>query len=329
MTAKILLNLKKAELSYLIKKWIQIKDISKKPWHLCDMINWSRGRSFMLFSTCCYAGLNLCVKQLHHIPPVEMLFFRSLISFAICAVGIYQAGVSLFGNNKKWLIIRGCAGILALWLYFTCLQKIPLASAVAIQYTSPVFTALFASFILGEKMNKWKWVFFLVSMVGVGFIKGFDPRLSLSFTLIGLASALFSGLAYTSVRKLHATENPFVIIIYFPMLALPITGIYSYLNWVSPIGTDWFFILAMGILTQFGQFSATQAIQMERLENVTFLNYFGIILALGLGFFLFQETFDAVSLSGMGLVLGGIFLNLVDKEKMKARRPAFLKSRMK
>lgn len=273
----------------------------------------------MLISTFAYAGLNLCVKQLQHLPALELLLFRSLISFAICIVGIWQAGVFIFGNNKKWLVIRGFAGIVALWLYFSCLQKIPLASAVAIQYTSPVFTALFASIILSEKMNRWKWIFFLISIAGVGFIKGFDTRLSLEYSLIGVGSAMFSGLAYTSIRKLHATENPFVIILYFPMLAIPITGIYSYFNWVQPIGADWFYILAMGLLTQIGQFSATRAIQLERLENVTFLNYFGIILALGLGFFIFQETFDWVSLTGMGMVLAGIFLNLVDKDKVKAK----------
>lgn len=215
---------------------------------------------------------------------------------------------------------------MALWLYFSSLQKIPLASAVAIQYTSPVFTAVFAGLLLKERMGKWKWVFFLVSMIGVGFIKGYDSRIPMEYVAIGLASALFSGLAYTSIRKLHTTENPYVIIIYFPMLALPITAIYSWLNWIQPIGVDWLFILAMGILTQFGQISATKAIHLERLENVTFLNYFGIILALGLGYVLFQETFDWVSITGMGMVLAGIFLNLVDKEKIKAKKSSFISS---
>lgn len=272
----------------------------------------------MLLSTIAYAGLNLCVKELRHLPALELLFFRSIISFAICATAIWQAGISFLGHNRRWLFIRGCAGILALWLYFNSLQKIPLASAVAIQYTSPVFTALFASLLLSEKMSRWKWIFFLLSMFGVVLIKGWDNRLPMPYLLMGIASAMFSGLAYTSIRKLHSTENPFVIILWFPMLAIPITGLYSFLNWVQPQGRDWFLILAMGLLTQVGQMSATRAIQMERLEQVTFLNYFGIILALGLGFFLFQETFDWVSLSGIGLVMAGIFLNLLDKDKMKA-----------
>jgi len=269
----------------------------------------------MLASTGFYAILNLCVKELSYIPALEMIFFRSAISFVICAFGIWQAGVYFFGKNHKWLIIRGLAGIMALWLYFSSIQNMPLASAVAIQYTSPVFTALLATFLLSEKMSKWKWIFFIISMIGVFLIKGFDTRLPLTYVLIGLASAIFSAIAYNAVRKLHHTEHPLVIIMYFPMVALPFSGVYSYLNWVSPLGWDWIFVLIMGLCTQAGQLCMTKAIQMERLENVTFLNYFGIFFALFLGFVAYGEVFNLISLVGMALVAGGIFLNLFEKKK--------------
>jgi len=279
------------------------------------MLIWSKGKSYMLASTGFYAILNLCVKKLSYIPALEMIFFRSAISFVICAFGIWQAGVYFFGTNHKWLLIRGVAGIMALWLYFSSIQNMPLASAVSIQYTSPVFTALLATFLLSEKMSKWKWLFFFLSMVGVFLIKGVDARLPFQFVSIGLASAFFSAIAYNAVRKLHKTEHPLVIIIYFPMVALPFSGLYSYLHWVSPLGWDWALVLIMGLCTQAGQLCMTKAIQLERLENVTFLNYFGIIFALILGFVAYDETFGWMAYLGMFLVMAGIFLNLFEKKK--------------
>lgn len=279
------------------------------------MVGWSKGKSFMLLSTLFYAVLNMCVKHLSYLPALELIFFRSAISFVICFVGIRMAGVSMFGNNHKWLIIRGVAGILALWLYFSSIHKMPLASAVTIQYTSPVFTALFATFLLGEKMSGWKWMFFMLSMLGVILIKGVDGRVPLEYLFIGLASAVCSGVAYNAVRKLNVSEHPLVIILYFPMVALPISGIYCIFNWVSPVGWDWLIALTMGICTQLGQYCMTRAIQLERLENVTFLNYLGIIFALGLGFVAFNEVYGWVSFLGMGLVLAGIFLNLFEKKR--------------
>jgi drug/metabolite transporter (DMT)-like permease len=99
------------------------------------------------------------------------------------------------------------------------------------------------------------------------------------------------------------------------MVALPVTGLYSALNWVSPIGWDWALALLMGLATQAGQYCMTRAIQLERLENVTFLNYTGILLALLLGFLAYGEVFHWVSLLGMALVAGGIFLNLFERKK--------------
>jgi drug/metabolite transporter (DMT)-like permease len=274
----------------------------------------------MLASTFFYAILNLCVKELSYIPALELIFFRSAISFIICSVGIWRAGVYFFGNQHSWLIVRGIAGILALWLYFSSIQKMPLASAVAIQYTSPVFTAMFATFLLSEKMSLWKWVFFALSMVGVFLIKGFDSKIPLTYAAIGLASAMCSGIAYNAVRKLNQSEHPLVIILYFPLVALPISGLYSALHWVEPKGWDWFLVLLMGVCTQAGQYCMTRAIQLEKLEQVTFLNYTGILLALGLGFVFYGEIFEWISLLGMAFVSAGIFLNLIDKTYLKRNR---------
>ncbi len=274
----------------------------------------------MLASTFFYAILNLCVKELSYIPALELIFFRSAISFIICSLGIWRAGVYFFGTQHSWLIIRGIAGIMALWLYFSSIQKMPLASAVAIQYTSPVFTALFATFLLSEKMSVWKWLFFLLSMAGVFLIKGVDSRIPLPYVGLGLASAIFSGIAYNAVRKLNQTEHPLVIILYFPLVALPISGIYSALNWVSPKGWDWALAILMGICTQAGQYCMTRAIQLERLQQVTFLNYTGILLALGLGFAFYGEVFDWISLMGMAFVSAGIFLNLIDRTYLNRNR---------
>jgi drug/metabolite transporter (DMT)-like permease len=271
----------------------------------------------MLASTGFYAILNLCVKELSYIPAFELVFFRSTISFIICAFGIWRAGIYFFGHNHKWLLIRGMTGIVALWLYFSSIQNMPLASAVSILYTSPIFAAILATFLLKETMNKWKWIFFFLSMIGVFLIKGFDARLPLIYVLMGVASAFFSAIAYNAVRKLRHTDHPLVVILYFPLVALPISGIFTYVNWVNPIGWDWFIILLMGICTQAGQYCMTRAIQMERLEHVTFLNYAGIFFALVLGFLTYGETFSWMSLLGMAFVAAGIFLNLFDREKDK------------
>jgi len=72
-----------------------------------------------------------------HIPAVEIVFFRSLVSLVLSYLILTKAKVSVWGNNRKVLISRGFTGAIALILYFITLQVIPLASAVTIQFLSP------------------------------------------------------------------------------------------------------------------------------------------------------------------------------------------------
>ncbi len=274
----------------------------------------------MLLSTLFLAFMNLCVKFLSHIPPYEILFFRALISGVICLGMLKRLGVSPWGNNKWLLVARGFAGIGSLLLYFTTLQHIPLASAVTIQYLAPIFTAMMAVFILNEKMHWKQWAYFLVSFAGVVFLKGTDERVPMLYLLIGIGSALFTSAAFNVVRKLNQTEHPLVIILYFPLIAMPLMLPFTIYNWVQPQHWDWLIILLMGLFTQAGQVYLTKAIQAEELSKITYLNYLGIIYALALGFVFFGEVFHLGSLLGMALVLCGVLLNLNYKRNLDRKQ---------
>src|SRR3954468_8119591 len=96
--------------------------------------------SNMLLATFAFAVMNVFVKQLSRIPAMEIVFFRCLVSAAICFVGIAWTGVDWKGNNNALLIARGAFGTLALFTFFVTIQNIPLATAVTIAYLSPIFT---------------------------------------------------------------------------------------------------------------------------------------------------------------------------------------------
>ena len=266
----------------------------------------------MLIATFFFAIMNAGVKFLSSIPPVEIVFFRALITFIISLSVLRIRNVHIFGKkeNRKILVFRGLAGTLALILYFTTLQSMPLASAVTIQFISPIFTAILGIFIVKEKVSPWQWLFFLISFTGVLVVQGVDTRITTFYLVLGMFAALFSGIAYNMIRKLSTSENPMVIIFYFPLISLPLTGIAVATNWVSPQGWDWLIILFVGVATQFAQYFMTKAFQHEDLARISSLRYLGIIYALFFGFVLFDESFTIYSYLGMTLVLFGVFLNI-------------------
>lgn len=273
----------------------------------------SEGVRYMLLATLFFSLMNLCVKFLTRIPAIEIVFFRAAVSFILSYAMLEYKGIPKLGNNHKFLFLRGFFGVFSLILYFYTLKEMPLASAVTIQYLSPIFTSLLAVYTLGEIMTKRQWLFLLVSFAGVLLIKGVDTRISLMYLAMGVGSALFSSLAYNSVRRLKDTEHPLVVVFYFPLVALPVTFIFTLMQWTTPIGNEWIFIVLMGIFTQMAQYCMTRAVQVAELSSISYLNYLGIIYALGLGFVFFDERFSTIALIGMVLVMSGILLNLYNR----------------
>jgi len=272
----------------------------------------------MFIATFFFAAMNLLVKLIPNIPAIEIVFFRSLVSLVLSFIILKGNRVNIWGNNKPVLLLRGATGAVALILYFLTLQRIPLASAVTIQFLSPIFTTILGIFIVKEKVKPLQWLFFAMAFAGVLLVSGFDPRISGTYLAIGVTASVFSGLAYNFIRKVNTTEHPLVIVLYFPLITLPLTGLYCLFFWTHPVGMEWLILLMIGVMTQFVQYFMTKAYQLEELSKVAGIKYFGVIYALGIGYVFFDETFQWLSFAGMGLVLIGVFLNLWYKQRKAA-----------
>ncbi|MDN3204602.1 DMT family transporter [Algoriphagus sediminis] len=267
----------------------------------------------MILAGIFFALMNVSVKFLPHIPAIEIIFFRSIFSLIFSLVYLRSQKINVFGNNKKLLVVRGIVGSIGLITFFYTLQNIPLASAVTIQYLSPIFTTILGIFLVREKVKPIQFLYFGMAFVGVIVVQGFDTRVDLIWAGVGVTSALFSGLAYNVIRKLKNTEHPLVIIFYFPLVTLPIATVICFFNWVNPEGWDWVLLLWIGVCTQSAQYFMTVAYQNANVSKVSSLTYLGMIYALIFGFIFFDETFTLGSYIGMGLVVLGILLNIKTK----------------
>lgn len=268
----------------------------------------------MLLAGIFFSMINVSVKFIPHIPAIEIVWFRSVFSLIFTFVVLNNKGISVFGNNKGSLIIRGIAGSISLILFFSTLQRIPLASAVTIQYLSPIFTTILGIFFLKEKVRPIQFLYFAMAFAGVMIIQGVDSRIDPISAAMGIVSGLSAGVAYNIIRKLKTSEHPLVIVFYFPLITLPVASIIMYFDWVMPQGWDWVILLWIGVCTQIAQYFLTVAYQTEVLSRVSSLSYMGVLYALIFGFFLFGETFPFASYIGIALVLVGIFLNFKVKK---------------
>ncbi len=267
----------------------------------------------MLLAVIFFSITHVSVKKLAHIPFFELVFFRALISIVICIYVLQKNKINPLGVRKGLLFLRGLFGTFALCLYFYLLQVIPLATSVSLQYLSPIFTVIIASFLLKEKLKLSSWFYFLLAFLGVLLIKGFDTSITLNHILIGCASAIGSGFAYNFVRMLRTTEHPMVVVFYFPFVTIPFVLPHTIKYWVTPIGWDWFWVLCIGLFTQAAQVYMTYAYQSEKAYKVSVINYVGLLIAIAVGYLFFEESLNALSITGMLLIVSSVFL--VSKNK--------------
>ncbi|TVR79755.1 MAG: DMT family transporter [Chitinophagaceae bacterium] len=274
---------------------------------------------FMIIATISATIMQVCVKFLAHIPVVELIFFRSIISLLLSGSYIIRNRIPVWGNNKKLLVIRALAGVFALTLFFLTLQKLPLASAITLQYLSPFFSVLLGRFILKEKFKKLQLFFFLMAIFGIAIMGAFDERIPFIYAVMGVVAAFFAGLAYNFIRLLGKTDHPMTAVFYFPLLATPVMAIPTYLQWVTPSLTDIFWIIGMGVFTQFLQYYTAKSVQSDTLSQVTIIKYLGIVFGITAGWFIFNESLSMENIAGITIVTIAVIGNyfFVTQKKIK------------
>ncbi len=265
----------------------------------------------MFLSTLAFSLANVFVKEVSHLPTMEIVFFRCLSGVVFCYVGLKRANADWRGSNRKILFLRGLFGTTALYLFFLTVQNIPLASAVTIQYLSPIFTTIIAIFILKESVKPVQWLFYAMAFSGVLFIEKFDARVSLLFLFLGVISAFCSGVAYNLVRSLREKEHPLTVVLHFQLFGLIFGFFFTLFDWEMPTGLNWLYLFLIGVFSQLGQIFLTNAFQKEKAASVAIVNYTGLIYALSIGWFVFDEMQTVESLIGMSLVVIGVILSII------------------
>ena len=255
--------------------------------------------------------------------PVQLVFFRSLVSFSVCVWVIKKRKLPFWGNNKKWLLIRGAAGVFALTIFFFTLAELPIAVASIVQYLSPIFTVLLAVFFLKENVKLIQWLFIGLAFSGVlilGLRNGStDVNFSSFWIVMGIFSALGSSIAYFAIVKLKDSDKPIHVVLYFPMLALPITGIWASFNFVIPNGIEWIIMILIGVFTQIAQVLMTRAFHTEQATVLVPFQYLGAIYAFLLGLLVFDERLSPLVYTSLALIFVGVISNAIVKSFLKAK----------
>ena len=268
---------------------------------------------YMILSTIAFACLNVLIKYLTVYDTFELVFFRSVGTLFFTFGILIHKKIPILGTHKKLLIFRGIIGVTSMSLFFMAIHYMPVGSAVGLRYISPIFAAIFAIFMLKEKVKPVQWLFFLMSFVGVIALKGFDKNVSILGFTFAIAAAATSGLVYIVIRKIGTKEHPVVIVNYFMCIATVVGGILAIFNWKTPHGWDILLLMSLGVFGYFGQLFMTKAFQNGETNIIAPIKYIEVVFSIVAGIGFLGEKYTVLSIVGMLLIITGVLLNILYK----------------
>jgi drug/metabolite transporter (DMT)-like permease len=261
----------------------------------------------MLISSLAFAGSAAAVKLSGDLPVFEKVFFRNILAVLIAYITIRRKGDRLWGKKENRLILffRSLLGVMAMAMYFYAIRHLYLADSAILHKLFPFFVTIFAAIFLKEKLTRIQIpgmiIAFLASMLII------KPRFDYSIlpALAGLGTALLSGATYTMVRYLRDKETPATIVFFFSFVSLVLLSPLILLDFRMPTPEQWAYLLLIGVFAAAGQFSLTYAYRYGKASEIAVYNYANILFAALLGFIIWLEIPDYLSIIG-GIIIIGI-----------------------
>ena len=267
----------------------------------------TKGVIFIILSALSFTGMNTFVRLAGDLPTMQKVFFRNFVAMIFAFAAMVKAGDS-FKPKKgslKYLLIRSAAGLAGIFGNFYALDKIELSNASMLNKMSPFFALVFSAIFIKEKVKPKQAVAIAVAFIGALFIiKPTFGNADLLASLAGFAGGMAAGGAYTCVRWLGIKgENGRLIVLFFSVFSCVLTVPYLIFDYHYMTAFQWFALLMAGVFAAGGQFAITAAYTHAPSREISVYDYFQIIFAAVVGFFVFGDIPDVWSFVGYFIII--------------------------
>ncbi len=247
----------------------------------------------------------------------QMLFFRSVIGLVAISLLMFATRTTahVFTRRLRLHGLRNVFHYAGQYGWFVGIGLLPLAEVFALEFTVPLWTAIIAWLFLGEALTKAKLAAIGFGLLGVFIIVKPGYEVVNLASLIVLGAAMCYSISHACTKSLSATEHPFTILFMMCVIQLPIGFVLALPSWQMPVGTQWNWLLLIGVTALSAHFCMTKAMQYADVTSVVIMDFFRLPAIAVVGVFLYNEQFEWSLLLGALLMLLG---NVAAMSKLKA-----------
>ena len=269
--------------------------------------NRQKGMICIILSAFCFAWMNAFVRLAGDLPFIQKSFFRNLVAllFALAMLLREHGSLKPQKGTLPFLLIRAAAGTVGILCNFYAIDHLALSDASILNKMSPFFAILCSWIFLKEKLNWKQGLIVIGAFLGSLFvIKPSFANADLFPSLIGLLGGLGAGVAYTMVRRLgQIGANKAYIVFFFSAFSCVVTLPYLILSYMPMSWKQLLILILAGLAAAGGQFGVTSAYCYAPAKEISVYDYTQIIFAAGLGFLLFAQIPDWLSILGYCIII--------------------------
>ncbi len=272
-----------------------------------------RGAAYAVLAGVFFSTMGALVKLTTGQLSTEMaVFLRNLFGLVTLSPWLLRLGISGLKTERAGShLLRASLGLSAMYCFFYTFHHLPLATAMLLNYSAPIFLPLIAMLWLQEKPGVWVYPGALIGLAGVGLVlnPGTSGLLSMA-GVIGLLSGILAAFAMASVRRISSTEPASRIVFYFTLLGVLLSGAVAALRWQTPAPPMLLIMFAAGVCATLGQLALTRAYSLGAAAQIGPLTYATVLFAALWGWGLWGENLTPGFMLGALLIVGGSTLAL-------------------
>ena len=231
------------------------------------------------------------------------LFFQCLV---IALISFYRSNRSRLGTKSPLLqLSRSILWFANIMLLIAALPLMPLATAVTVLFTYPIFVTLFSGPLLGEEIGARRWTAVLLGFAGTALAMRPGFGVTMWGILLVVGAAVAAALFQIVTRRLAATDPSFATLFYTSLGSAVLSSLALKLDWVPLTIPQWELLALSGIVGGASSWLVIEAFSRATPAALAPLSYFEILWAAVLGLLLFQEIPDGWMILGALLIIAG------------------------
>jgi drug/metabolite transporter (DMT)-like permease len=264
-----------------------------------------RGILWITMGTVAFALNDVAVKTLGRtIDALELAFFRYVTGLVLLAPFFVRLGVDGLKTSRLHLhAMRLVLAALAQIGVLISVIHMPLAAVTALSFSRVLFTPFVAVWMLREIVTGRRWMATVVGFVGVLVMVRPDTGNIDPIALIAIGSALTFAVSNVLIRLMSSTEPPMRILFYYHVGGTLIFAGPAAWVWRTPVGVEWLYALAIGLLTTLGMVGFVRGFAVGEASVIGPMEYVRLIYAAILGFLVFAEIPDPWTIAGALIIV--------------------------